>query len=458
MENNKTKIVISKQWINLGILVGIVLLVLAVLVYLMADHTDSSLTAKNDKANFSNPLSHVDAESVVLEKTQKQLMDATKKTDSLQQQVNQLSNSKSSDDVEKRIAALEKELTAKQNPIQNELSGIDVNKGASIAGGTDYQGNIFPAPMGSNSNQTQMANSNVPSNTGIREDALQLSPSDMELANLQPMKNPDTYVPSGTYVKAVMLGGSDAPAAVMSQSNPETMVFRLIASGTLPNHKKSHLKDCVVVASVVGDISSERGRIKAESISCTFPNNEVVDQEIAGWVFGGDGKFGVRGIPVWREGALLQRAFTAGTLSGLSEGISQTYTTNSISAQGNVQTVNPANILQYGAAKGTGKAMDKLADYNIQRAEQYHPIIQLSAGSVVDVVFVKGFYLDGKKHESNNKSSAIGSYGSDTNTPTLFPSPGSESSTLPLSPEMIKRVQEKSKELGLKVTESPTGL
>lgn len=448
MENKSTQLVISKQWVTLGLIVGAVLLVLSLLVYLMADHTDNAAVAKQDKTNFTNPLTHVDAESVVLERTQKLLGEASKKTDSLQQQVNQLSHATNVDEVVKRIDALEKDMKEKQNP--NAVAETANNTGLLMSGAKDYQGTVATAPLGTMPNQAPFA-ANAPANLGIREDALELSPSESELATLQPIKNPDTYVPSGTYVQAVMLGGSDAPAAVMSQSNPETMVFRLTEQGTLPNHKKSHLKDCTVVASVVGDISSERGRIKAESISCTFPNNEVVDQDIAGWVFGADGKFGVRGVPVWREGALLQRAFTAGTLSGLSEGLSQTYTTNSISAEGTVQTVNPANILQYGAAKGTGKAMDKLADYNIQRAEQYHPIIQLSAGSIVDVVFVKGFFLDGKKHDSNNRNTAMMSNGVQ-NTPTLFPSQNADASTLPLSPEMVKRIQEKSKELGLKVT------
>jgi hypothetical protein len=151
---------------------------------------------------------------------------------------------------------------------------------------------------------------------------------------------------------------------------------------------------------------------------------------------------------------LVGRAFIAGGLSGLSDGLSSTYTTNSISPQGSVQTLNPANFLQYGVAKGGSKAMDKYADYNIQRAEQYHPVIQISAGSVVDIVFVKGFFLDGKKHE--NKSNAIGNYGvSDGDSPNLFSPSNSENRALPLSPEMVKRIQEKSKELGLQVTEAP---
>lgn len=100
--------------------------------------------------------------------------------------------------------------------------------------------------------------------------------------------------------------------------------------------------------------------------------------------------------------------------------------------------------------------MDKLADYNIKRAEQFQPVVQLSAGSVVDVVFLKGFYLDGKKHDENEKEA--------TNIPNMFDTrstqrttaafPSTDERTLPLSAEQVKVLQERSKELGLRVSET----
>jgi len=132
-----------------------------------------------------------------------------------------------------------------------------------------------------------------------------------------------------------------------------------------------------------------------------------LDLEVEGTVFGSEGKNGVRGTPLWREGSLLWRAAAAGTLSGFSQGLSQKYTTSSISPLGSTQTVNNGDVAKYGLAQGLGNAMDKLADYNIQRAEQYHPVIQLSAGTEVDIVFLKGFYLDESKPEtSSNKETS----------------------------------------------------
>ena len=48
--------------------------------------------------------------------------------------------------------------------------------------------------------------------------------------------NPDHYVPSGTFVRAVVLGGADADASVNGQAkNNGVMLFKLLQPGTLPN-------------------------------------------------------------------------------------------------------------------------------------------------------------------------------------------------------------------------------
>lgn len=452
-DQSKSKLAKVAQYRNLIILAGVVLLGFTGLIYMVSDDT----TNKNQvslKSNFSNPLDHVDAESAVLEHTQTQLKESDKKTDHLQKQIDSLINEKKSvptsnqenEELKKRIDALEKQVS---NPPSNEIP--DTNPG--IAGSAAYQANFLGVPSVSTNGQ---AGGGAEMGQSIREDSLKLSPSAEDIAKQAPLKNPDTYVPSGTFAKAVMIGGADASTAVNSPENPNPMLFRIIEEGTLPNKRKSHLKDCVVLAHVAGDISSERGEITIQRLSCTFPNNEIVDQEAHGWVFGADGKFGVRGKPVWREGALLQRAFAAGALSGISDGISQSYRTNSISADGNVQTVNAGKVFQVGASNGMSKAMNKLADYNIQRAEQYHPVIQISAGAIVDVVFRDGFFLDGKKHE--NKDSSVGNYseGSETvlpmNTAPIFSPSKDEAKILPLSADEVKKIQENSQALGLKVT------
>jgi len=439
---------------NLLLLAAGIVLSIILIVYALSHYSFHPKGEKIEKANFSSPLSRLDTEPTVVNKIEKQLRETRKQTENLQEQMETLSNNKKSEDestkklneeLSKRVATLENQLSVSQNNMQANDASF------SLSGSNEYQGNFLPSP-GATSNR----NVNHAVGQKIREDNLSLVSHEAAAESKIPRKNPDTYVPAGTFVRAVVIGGADASAAVNAQSNPQPMLLRLVANGTLPNRKKSHLKDCVVTAAAVGDISSERGQIRTESLSCVFPNGEVVDQQVEGTVFGPDGKNAVRGNYYMGGVRFLGNAFAAGALSGLSEGLSQTYTTNSISADGNVQTISPTRIFQFGAAKGTGKAMDKLADYNIKRAEQYHPVIQLTAGTIVDVVILKGFYLDGRKHEvSNNSDNYSVKNAKEMNSPTLFPEQNTESQTLPLSDESVRRIQERSKELGFRVNTLP---
>jgi len=453
MNNNSTTTQVkSTQQRNLILLIVAVTVGAMALMYIVSDHSTNQMSSKSERLNFVSPLQHVDAESIVLEKTQKALRDTKTQTDNLQQKVDALSSAKKSEDMTTqksndvlaaRVAALEKQLADQSNP-----NSINPSFGSTSAmnGRSSYQGNFLTGAKNSSSQVDAMAG-------GIREDKLSLSPKPT-IADTVPLKNPDTYVPAGAFVSATMLSGADASAAVNAQSNPEPLVFRLNADGTLPNHRHSHLKDCFLTAAVIGDISSERGIIRSERLSCTFPNGQIVEQEVEATVTGTDGKAGVRGTPLWRDGAITQRVFTAGFLSGAAQGMSNSYTTSSISPQGAVQTLEPGKMFQNGVANGSKTSMDKLSDYYIQRAEQYHPVIQISAGtSGVDVVFLKGFFLDGKKHE--DKDQTVGNFASgETTSPNFFPSTpiSSDSQTLPLSAENVRRIQEKSKELGLRVT------
>jgi len=436
-ENLATEIK-KKQLRNLAIVLGILGAIFFLFFLVVADKPKAQ--SQDQIAHFASPLKHVDAESVLISKTESRLTTAEKNTEDLKKEVDKLSKEKEDDtkqpskegeDVKaltNRIAELEKKIAQGNTVIPD--------------GKQNFTGTLFPPPS---DQDTRQASGQQPLMAqGIRDDVIISAPVDVASV---PLKNPETYVPAGTFAKAVALGGADASAAVNAQSNPIPMLFRIIEDGTMPNNEKSHLKGCLATAAVVGDISSERGLIRLETLSCIDKDSSrIVDIAVEGTVFGPEGKNGVRGIPMWREGALLQRAFLAGTLSGLASGITQRYTTNSISPLGNTQTVNNSDIFKYGAANGVSNAMSKLADYNIQRAEQYHPVLQLSAGTTVDLVFLKGFYLDGLKHDETKQG--------DVNLNAVPVSDSTASGTginnitkLPFTPEQMERLKAHEAEL-----------
>ena len=60
-----------------------------------------------------------------------------------------------------------------------------------------------------------------------------------------------------------------------------------------------------------------------------------------------------------------------------------------------VANTSLSDIGRAGLGAGAQSAGQKVADYMIRRAEQYQPVIQLRAGTLVTVVFLEGARLDG---------------------------------------------------------------
>lgn len=416
----------TKQYIILVIVIGMVAAIGSGIYYVMRGGS-SHPSNKNNKEfiPFTNPVHAINTQSIWVERMQNKFKQQEKETLSLKNEVSRLKNNEGqSIDQDPRYQAVVKQNQILQQTLQENAENMQSRR---------------PDPLTANLRENNKNQLPGPQEVGIDTDIL-----DLKNVSDYPKKNPDSFVPAGTFAEAIMLGAADASAGVQSQTTPTPMLFRIIADGTLPNHQKSHLKDCVATAAVVGDISSERGQIRLERLSCTFPNGEIVEQAVEGTVFGMDAKNGVRGTPVWREGALLGRAAVSGTLSGLSGAISQTYTTNSISPLGSTQTVNQGDILKYGAAQGASNAMEKLADYNIKRAEQYHPVIQLSAGQAVDIVFLCGFYLDGRSHACKTSNQAE----NQEEAHQLFPVNKTSMPGLTLTERELQKIEQNEEKMG----------
>ena len=205
----------------------------------------------------------------------------------------------------------------------------------------------------------------------------------------------DHFIPAGTYVKAVLLNGLDISAGISSQANPQPVLLRLVDVASLPNHAKSRLKDCRVIAAAHGELSNERVNMRLETLSCVQEDGHVIESQVTGFVNGLDGKNGVRGKVVLRDAEVLKRGFMGGLLSGLGKvslGSKQGPASfGGLDAKGNL------NLFKQSGTEGVGDAFELMAKYNIQRAEQYQPVLQVSAGVEVDVVFHAGTAFGAQK-------------------------------------------------------------
>ncbi|AXA91338.1 TrbI/VirB10 family protein [Massilia sp. YMA4] len=201
----------------------------------------------------------------------------------------------------------------------------------------------------------------------------------------------DSFLPVG-FTPGLLLGGIDAPTGGQAQSNPLPILVRLTDNAVLPNRFRSQIKECFVVASGYGDISSERVYARTVSLSCVRHDGSALEIPIQGNLFGEDGKLGIRGRLVTKQGQILANALRAGIVGGIGQGFAQGGTTYTTSPFGTLATGPNGTAEQFrrGMAGGVGRALDNLANYYIRLAEQTFPVIEVDAGRSIEVAITKG--------------------------------------------------------------------
>lgn len=207
-------------------------------------------------------------------------------------------------------------------------------------------------------------------------------------------KTVSTFLPV-SFTRGILLGGLDAPTGGQSQSNPHPVLIRLSDNSVLPNQFRGEYRECFVVAAGYGDISSERAYLRTETLSCVRADGATLEVRIQGSVYGEDGKVGMRGRLVTKQGQMLANALLAGVVSGIGQGLSTANTSYSSSPLGTIaSTDSNADAYRAGLGQGVGKALDRLAQYYIKLAENTFPVIEVGAGRQIDVVITKGVRID----------------------------------------------------------------
>ena len=201
-------------------------------------------------------------------------------------------------------------------------------------------------------------------------------------------------IPAGSFGQAVLLSGLDAPTGGLAERNPHPVLLELIDNGNLPNRYRHRVKQCRVIGSGTGNISDERAYIRLERLTCVLKNGDIISEVATGTITGEDGKNGLRGNLVTKQGQLIANAFWAGSLSNIGGAIAQSYTSVATSATGTVSTLDPNKVLESGVASGVGGTMEKIADWYFKRAEETYPIIEISAGRIVNLFLTEDLALN----------------------------------------------------------------
>jgi hypothetical protein len=199
------------------------------------------------------------------------------------------------------------------------------------------------------------------------------------------------HIPATSYVSGHLLGGISVSTSVNSASEPIPVVIKLTGRGNLPAAFAVDIKQCRLLASCYGDISSERAIIRAEELVCEDKEAElIISTKVAGVIYGDDGANGIRGTVVSMSDKHLKNAFFGGVLSGFSSTAKGQGGLN-ITSLGAVSTQKRGarDMAEDGLMGGTSTAAEKLADYHIKLAENISPVILIPGGTKVDIMFTK---------------------------------------------------------------------
>lgn len=217
-------------------------------------------------------------------------------------------------------------------------------------------------------------------------------------------RNAETYIPAGTYIRAVILNGLDAPTGGQSQQNPHPVLLQLSDDAVLPNKFRAALKNCMVTANGYGDVAAERAYIRTDRLSCIDEDGGAVDVSLKGYITGEDGKTGMRGRVVEKTGRIMANAMYAAVGSGIGQAFKAQGTTQTTNALGGV-TEQVTDGFRAGFGSGVSKAFDKLTDYYIKVAERMFPVVEIGGGRVVDIVVSRGVSIErGTKHKNTDNN------------------------------------------------------
>lgn len=201
---------------------------------------------------------------------------------------------------------------------------------------------------------------------------------------------------AGGMFEGVLLTGMDAPTNTVAKNNPIPALIRVKTDAILPNMYQSPVRECFVVASGYGVLATERAALRTEKISCVTEDGEGIEQKIDGYVVGEDGKAGLRGRLVSKQGQLIAKSLVAGMLEGLGKSLQpQAVPQLNVSPTGTSQYQDPDLT---GAGKsalygGVSSAANNVAKFYLDMAKEIFPVVEVDAGRRVTVVLLNGIGL-----------------------------------------------------------------
>ena len=216
-------------------------------------------------------------------------------------------------------------------------------------------------------------------------------------------KEKGVVLPTGSYVKAKLMTGVDAP-----EGKTYPVLLALDYSYQGPNQHKIDLSGCFIVAKSSASLSTERMSFQAQRLSCVSKRGEFFERKINGFVADDiDNSFAVAAKVNSRQGRVAKMAFLKSLIDGIGEIIGR-------KAQ-NIGGKNPdsANVV---LQSGAQHAASKVSDWYLKQAQSLMPSLSVNSGQDVWVVMQESvllpnqFFKRNVNHNRRNKNAKVFSY------------------------------------------------
>lgn len=211
------------------------------------------------------------------------------------------------------------------------------------------------------------------------------------------------YITANAMFEGQLLNGMDAPTDQSAKQTPVPAVIRIKSEAILPNlFNVPDIQECFISVAGYGDMSDERAKMRTEMLSCVVASRtpgiapRTIEAKVDGYVVGEDGRVGMRGRLVSKQGQLIAKTMLAGVMSGLGDALKpQGIQGLDINPGNRVQTQRyDARVIgESGLAQGLSDTAKSVSQYYLKLADQMMPIVEIDAGRKVTVVLLKGVEL-----------------------------------------------------------------
>lgn len=226
----------------------------------------------------------------------------------------------------------------------------------------------------------------------------------------------EIFLPAGSILSGTLITGLDAPTSNQSREDPFPALLRIKHEAILPNRYRMDIRECFLIASGYGDLSSERAYMRAERISCVKKDGVIIETALDAVAVGEDGKAGIRGRLVSKNGQIIANSLLAGFVSGISDAFApqrvRSVQTGTPGGQIPFQYPSPEMMAGQAVMGGVKGSAEQIANYYLEMAKNIFPIIEVDAARNVDFIVVRGTSLNPKSKSSqsniNNNSGVRG--------------------------------------------------